>query len=81
MEQLTQCEPMTISRAQCIYRHLSTLYKPHDLRRVLLSMALPDQRVAMDTLLVVQGDIPVHPTFDHWVQQVVSAQRATSLSA
>lgn len=70
MEQLTLGEPMTISRAQCIYRHMARHYPPEQLRAVLLSMALPCQSEAMGYFLDSQDDMPAHPTFTRYVAQV-----------
>ena len=75
MTLITQGEPMTISRALCIYEHLSPLYTVTTLRDVLLDMALPKQREPLQTLLGSASN--VHPTFETFVKQLAIALRAT----
>lgn len=70
MVQLTLGEPMTVSRAQCIYRNLSSHYAPHTLANVLLDMALPGQRSAMQFMLTSVHTVLVHPAFETYVHEV-----------
>ena len=80
MTQLTLGEPMTVSRAQCIFRCLQPYYVPHALAQVLLDMALPGQRGAMQAFLPSVHTMAVHPAFQAYVHQVarklVSSARA-----
>jgi len=75
LAQLTQGEPMTISLAQCIFRHLSAHYVPEVLRDVLISMALPTQHDAMAIALGAQSRLPVHISFETYVAGVALSLR------
>lgn len=70
-------EPMTLSRAQCIYRHMKGIYCPKMLRKTLLSMALPRQAHAMDHFLASKRTLPAHPTFDRYVSQLAACLTKT----
>jgi hypothetical protein len=70
MQLLTQGEPMTIPRAQCIFQHMHVYFGAAPLAKVLVEMAMPVQQTAMQVLLGAEKAIPVHPTFARYVSFV-----------
>lgn len=70
MQLLTQGEPMTIPRAQCIFQHMHVYFGAAPLAKVLVEMAMPVQQTAMQVLLGAEKAIPVHPTFARYVSHV-----------
>lgn len=80
MKQLTLGEPMTVSRAQCIFRCLQTHFTPDALLTTLVNMALPGQEGAMRVVLASAHTMTVHPAFYAHIHQVarklVSSARA-----
>ena len=70
LRQLVLGEPMTVSRAQCIYRHLSAHYPPQLLSEALLSLALPEQSDVMAHMLPSQHTMAAHSAFAAFVHQL-----------
>ena len=70
IQALCQGEPLTVSRAKCIFRHLQGFYDKKLLRDVLLSMALDHQAATMSFYLDSDAQIVVHYAFDRYVKLV-----------
>ena len=70
MQHIVLGEPMTVSRAQCIYRHLRKFYVPHMLAEVLRHMALPGQEDTLAHFLTCEATVHAHPTFVQHVQRI-----------
>lgn len=74
---LTLGEPLTISRAHCIFERMRTLYTPPQLQAALTELALPGQAEAMVQTLYSSRVPAVHPAFDNWIAQVAAHMKAT----
>ena len=74
---LTLGEPVTISRAHCIFYRMSSVYEPRALQQVLLAEALPGQAEAMMQVLYSQRAPAVHVAFDNWIAQITAHIHAT----
>lgn len=66
-------EPLTVSRALCIFRHFRLKVDNKLLKTTLLSMALPDQEVTMSFYLNNDHPMPVSYYFERYVQAVAEA--------